>query len=112
VDGGTVNPLTVNPLIGKGVGCIVAILTRPLGCDPEPPGFLERILFWRYFQNHTWMLRKIWEAGQACNDQVLFLEELSRNDPPEALVIAPDTVLPARMITRDKRKINRTVDLG
>jgi len=58
------------------------------------------------------MMEKLWEAAQAYNEQVLFLERLARYEPPRAFIISPDEMLPARLITRDRKKINRTVDLG
>jgi predicted patatin/cPLA2 family phospholipase len=78
----------------------------------ESPTFLERSLFWRYFRTYDWMLEKLWEGAQAYNDHVAFLEKMAAADPPRAFIIAPDQMPPARFITRDRKKINRTIDMG
>jgi len=112
LDGGTVDPLPVKALLRQGVDRIVAVLTKPLDCEMEFPTFLERSLFWRYFRTYDWMLEKLWEAAQAYNDQISLLEKMAGADPPRAFIIAPDRMPPARFITRDHRKINRTIDMG
>jgi hypothetical protein len=58
------------------------------------------------------MLEKLWEAAHAYNEQVSFLEHLAREEPPGALIISPDKMPPAKMITRDRKKINQTINLG
>jgi len=112
IDGGTVNPLPVYKLIGLGAERLVAILSRPVGCEFDPPSLLGRALFWWYFQKHAWILDKLEEAGRAYEDQVLYLAECAAQSPAEALVIAPDSMPPARLVTRSRRKINRAVDMG
>lgn len=112
LDGGTVDPLPARALMERGVDRIVAVLTKPLDCEMEFPNFLERSLFWRYFRTYDWMLEKLWEAAQAYNDQISLLEKLAGAAPPRAFIIAPDRMPPARFITRDRKKINRTIDMG
>jgi predicted patatin/cPLA2 family phospholipase len=112
LDGGTVNPLPAKLICHKKTEKIVAILSKPLDCESEPPSFLERALFWRYFQRYDWMLEKLWVAGQAYNEEVSFLEQLAQETPPKALIICPTKTPPARFITRDRKKINRTIDMG
>ena len=58
------------------------------------------------------MLERLWEAAQAYNEQVSLLESMAQMEPPEAFILCPDSMRPARFITRDKHKINRTIDLG
>jgi len=99
-------------LIDHHVDRILAILSKPLDCENEPPTFVERTLFWRYFQRHEWMLEKLWESVQLYNEQVSLLEIMSKRKPPEAFILFPDRMPPAKFITRDKRKINRTIDMG
>jgi len=112
MDGGAVNPLPASLVFdGDGVRTL-AILTKPLDCDSEPPLMLERALFWRYFRRHEWMMEALWEAVQAYGEEVSRLEKLARFSPPRALILAPDRTPPARFITRDKRKVNRTIDMG
>lgn len=112
VDGGTVDPLPVTSLLNKKMHKVIAILTKPIDCESEPPNFLERAVMWRYLQKYDWLWQKLWESAHAYNEQVLLLEQLAQERPAQALIICPDTTLPARFITRDRRKINRTIDLG
>lgn len=112
VDGGTTNPLPVKALIDQNMDKIFAILSKPIDCEGEPPTLLERTLFWRYFHRYDWMLEKLWEAAQAYNEQVSLLESMAKKEPPQAFILCPDSMPPAKFITRDKNKINRTIDLG
>lgn len=112
LDGGTVAPLPVKALFEQGLDRVVAVLTKPLDCEMEFPTFLERSLFWRYFRTHDWMLEKLWEAAQAYNEQIAFLEHLAASHPPRAFILAPDRMPPAPFITRDRKKINQTIDMG
>ncbi len=112
VDGGTVNPLPVKSLLDKKMHRLIAILTKPLDCESEPPNFLERALIWRYLHRYDWLWEKLWEAAHAYNEQVLLLEQLAQDRPARAFIISPENTLPARFITRDRKKINRTIDLG
>jgi predicted patatin/cPLA2 family phospholipase len=112
VDGGTVNPLPVDDLMNGELEKVLAILSKPLDCEKEPPNFLERALFHRYFNRHDWMLDKLWEAAQAYNDQVSQLEKWAQEEPPKAFIISPDEMPPAKLVTRDHKKINLTVDMG
>lgn len=112
VDGGTVDPLPVTGLLDRGVSKVMAILSKPAACETEPPTLLERTLFWRYFHKHEWMLEKLREAGRAYEQAVLQLEHLARQEPARALILCPDKMPPAKFITRDRNKINRTIDLG
>jgi predicted patatin/cPLA2 family phospholipase len=112
VDGGTVDPLPVKILINHNIDKILAILSKPIDCEGEPPTLFERTLFWRYFHRYDWMLERLWEAAQAYNEQVSLLESMAQKDPPEAFILCPDRMPPVKFITRDKNKINRTIDLG
>jgi predicted patatin/cPLA2 family phospholipase len=112
LDGGTVNPLPAKSLYDKRPGKILAILSKPVDCEAEPPSFFERALFWRYFQRYDWMIDRLWEAGQAYNDEVAFLEELAAKTPAKAFIVCPSKTPPARFITRDRKKINQTIDMG
>ena len=112
VDGGTVNPLPASFLMNQAKTKILAVLTKPLGCEGEPPSIFERTLFWRYFHRHQWMLDKLWEAAQAYGEEVSRLEKLAEQSPPRAFIITPDRMPPAKFITRDRAKINRTIDMG
>ena len=112
LDGGTSNPLPVQTLIDQDIDKILALLSRPIDCDSEPPNLLERALFWRYFHRYDWMLERLWEAAQLYNEQVSLLEAMAGREPPRAFILCPDRMPPARFITRDKKKINRTIDMG
>lgn len=112
VDGGTVNPLPLQGLPNENVSRFLAILTKPTDCENEPPNFLERTLFWRYFKRHDWMLEKLWEAAQMYNSQVALLEQMAQEEPPRALILCPDKMLPVKFVTLDNKKLNRTIDLG
>jgi predicted patatin/cPLA2 family phospholipase len=112
VDAGTINPLPATFLLEQGVDKVLGILSRPLTCDSAPPSWLERTVFWRYFQKYDWMLGKLWEAGKTYKEEVFHLEQLAKEVPRRALIISPDRMPPALFITRDKKKINRTIDMG
>ena len=112
VDGGTVNPLPLQGLPNKDVSKFLAILTKPTDCENEPPNFLERALFWRYFKKHEWMLERLWEAAQLYNTQVSLLERMAQEEPPRALIICPDKMPPVKFVTLDNSRINHTIDLG
>jgi predicted patatin/cPLA2 family phospholipase len=90
----------------------LAVLSKPMDCENEPPNFLERALFWRYFKKHDWMLEKLWEAAQNYNSQVSLLEQMAQEKPSRALIICPDKMPPVKFVTLDNKKINRTIDLG
>ena len=91
---------------------IVAVLTKPVGCEGGPPTILERTLFWRYFHRHEWMLDRLWEAAQSYGQEVAQMETMAEESPHRALIIAPEKTPPAKFITRDRRKINRTINMG
>ena len=112
VDGGTVNSLPVDDLINGGVKKVLAILSKPLGCGREPPSFFERTLFRRYFNRHHWMLDKLWDAAKEYNEQVSRLEQWAQDTPPKAFIVSPDEMPPAKLVTRDRKKINLTIDMG
>lgn len=112
VDGGTVNPIPARALFRDQNIKILALLTKPLDCESEPLSLLERALFWRYFQRHEWMVEKLWEAAHAHGEEVAWLEKLAAQNPPRAFIVSPDRMPPARFITRDRRKINSTIDMG
>ena len=112
VDGGTLDPLPITGLFDRDVSKVMAILTKPTTCGTEPPTFLERTLFWRYFHRHDWMIEKLCEAARAYEQSVARLEQLAQEEPARAFVIYPDKMPPAKFITRDREKINRTIDLG
>lgn len=112
VDGATVNPLPLRGLPDQKTLKVVAVLSKPLDRENEPPNFLGRALFWRYFQKHEWMLEKLWEATQIYNSQVALLEQMAREKPPRALIVCPEKMPPVKFVTLDNKKINRTVDLG
>lgn len=112
VDAGTVNPLPVGALLERNIDGVIGILSRPLHSENETMSWFERVLFWRYFQKYDWMLEKLWEAAETYREEVLRLEQLAAEHPPHALIIRPDKMPPASFITRDKKKINRTIDMG
>lgn len=112
VDGATVNPLPLSGLPKERALRVVAILSKPMDCEDEPPNFLGRALFWRYFKKHDWMLEKLWEAAQIYNSQVSLLEEMALEKPSRALIISPVKMPPVKFVTLDNKKINKTIDLG
>jgi len=113
VDGGTISPLPVNECSKmRNMRKIVAILSQPVDCEKDPPSLLERALFWRYFHRHEWMLKMLWKAADCYNENILLLESLAKQSPPRAFIVCPDTMPPANFITRDRKKINKSIDLG
>ncbi len=112
VDGGTVDLFPVEYLIRMGCRRIMAVLSTPLNCRQESLSLLEKTLFWRYFQKYDWIPKKFQEASRKYNEQVAILERMAVESPSRALIIHPDRMPPAKFITRDHRKINRTIDLG
>ncbi|MDZ7696218.1 MAG: hypothetical protein U5R49_04555 [Deltaproteobacteria bacterium] len=112
VDGGAVNPFPAGYFLNKGVNRVMAILSTPLNYRHDIPSLFERTLFHRYFQRNKWMLQRLREAARDCNEQIGMLRQMAREKPPRALILYPDEMPPARFITRDQRKINRTIDMG
>jgi len=112
VDGGMANPLPVRGFIDQATDRVVAVLSKPIDCESDPPTFLERTLFWRYFKKYDWMIERLFEAAQIYADEVNYLEMLTQQTPPRSLIISPDRMPPAKFITRDRTKINRTIDMG
>ncbi len=112
VDGATVDPLPLSGLPHEKALRIVAILSKPMDCEDEPPNFLGRALFWRYFKKYDWMLEKLWEAAQNYNSHISLLEQMAREKPARALIICPDKMPPVKFVTLDNKKINQTIDLG
>ena len=112
LDGGTLNPLPVQSVLDQTKDEVVAILSKPLDCETNPPSFLERALFWRYLKSYDWMIDRLWDAAHLYNEEVFFLEMLSQKRPARAFIICPDNIPPAKFLTRDWKKINRTIDLG
>ncbi|MBW1781879.1 MAG: hypothetical protein JRL30_14200 [Deltaproteobacteria bacterium] len=112
VDGGTAHPLPVQAMLTHSSDRVVAILSKPTDCESDPPTLLERTLFWRYFKKYDWMMDKLCEAAHAYREEVSFLEALTRQRPPRAYIISPERMPPVKFISRDRTKINRTIDLG
>jgi len=112
VDGGMAHPLPVRAMLRQGFDRALVILSKPFDSVCYPNNLLERALFWRYFRKYDWMTAKICEAGRAYTEELSFLRALIAQDPHGALVISPKTMPPARFITRDRNKINRTIDMG
>jgi predicted patatin/cPLA2 family phospholipase len=112
VDGGTVNPLPLFAINTKKPNRVFAILSKPVESKHEPITWFERSLFWRYFNKYEWMLEKQYESADAYNEQVSHLRELADEEPPRGFIVCPEKMPPAKLITRDRRKINRTIDLG
>jgi len=112
VDGGTAHPLPVKVLLKASTDSVVAVLSKPIDCESDPPTLLERTLFWRYFRKYEWMVDKLFDAAQAYGDEVSFLEVLAEKNPPRACIISPARMPPAKFITRDHKKINQTINMG
>jgi predicted patatin/cPLA2 family phospholipase len=112
VDGGTAHPLPVRAILKKRSDRVVAILSKPLDCGSDPPNRVERTLFWRYFRKYDWMIGKLCEAARAYTEEISYLQGLTAQDPPGALIISPERMPPVKFITRDRAKINQTIDMG
>ncbi len=111
LDGGAVHPL---PFLGglDPDDRILAILSKPEGAEIHLVGFWGKLLFRRYFRHHDWMEEKLALAERHYQEHVAFLEQEARGDPPRAVVIHPENPTPAGFLTRNARKLNRTIDLG
>jgi predicted patatin/cPLA2 family phospholipase len=112
MDGGTVNSLPLGNVINGEVKKVLAILSKPRDAEREPVKFIEKTLFMRYFSRHDWILDKLEEAARIYNEHVMCLEEMAREDSPRVLINAPDKMPPAKLVTRNHKKINLTVDMG
>jgi predicted patatin/cPLA2 family phospholipase len=111
-DGGAVDPLPVRRFSEIGASRFLAVLSRPLQATCEPPGLLERVLLWRYFSRHDWILNTLLDSAKRYNEQTARLAFMSHGSDPKAMVLCPERLPPAGFITRDRRKINRTIDQG
>lgn len=112
VDAGAVNPIPLHEVFDGEVDRVLAVLTRPPACRDEPLSLWKKALFWRYFQRYPWMLESLQAAVEIYNERVAQLVSLTRENPARALIICPDRMPPAKFVTRDKEKINETIDLG
>lgn len=112
MDGGITHLLPIHFLIEQKVKKIVAILSTPLEYKYHPLNLIERILLWRYFRRNQWVLKKLRETSQVYEKEKSLLKQLAGKDPPQALIISPKEMPPARFITRNRKKINQTIDLG
>jgi len=115
MDGGIANPLPLMPLrrrLRKDRSRVLTILSKPPRQAENEPTRLERMIFWRYFQTHSWVARCLENTLSLYTKQVGFLKKRMRLRPPQALVLHPQKMPPAGFITRDRRKINQTIDAG
>lgn len=113
LDGGVANPLPARWIFRHGGGRrIVAVLSKPPRSGLYQPTTLQRMLFRRYFKENEWLVRKLREAYQTYHEELDFLERLANEKPPRAMLVYPEERPPVRFISRDGRKINRTIDLG
>jgi predicted patatin/cPLA2 family phospholipase len=112
MDGGTVNLLPAHLLWNEKVDRIMAILSTPFDYDYKPLNLLERVLLWRYFRRYEWILGNLWQSAYVYDKEKSLLKQLAEREPPRAFIIYPDIIPPAKFITRDRKKINRTIDLG
>lgn len=115
MDGGIANPLPLMPLrqrLRQNRTRILAILSKPPQQGEYEPTPLERLLFWRYFQKHSWVNRCLKKTLPLYTQQVGLLKKRMRRYPPRALVIHPRRMPPAEFITRNNQKINQTIDAG
>lgn len=111
-DGGITQLLPIHFLLDKKVDQIVAVLSTPLDDPYQPLNVIEKMLLYRYVKTNKWILKKLWETSQAYRESKAILKRLGQQDPPKTFIIAPDRMPPARFLTRNREKINRTIDLG
>jgi predicted patatin/cPLA2 family phospholipase len=115
MDGGIANPLPLLPLnrrLRKNGIRVLAILSKPPRQGEYEPTLLERLIFRRYFQKHPWVIRCLQKTLPLYTQQVRHLKKRMRSQPPKAMVIHPRQMPPAEFITRNRRKINQTIDSG
>jgi predicted patatin/cPLA2 family phospholipase len=112
MDGGIANLLPVHLLLERKVDKIIAILSTPIDDKYKPLNLLERTLLSRYFRRNPWILRRLWEAARTYEEERTLLKELAKQEPPRAFIIYPDKMPPVRFITRNRKKVNQTIDLG
>ncbi len=112
VDGGLVNFLPLDQLNRFPVDRILVFLTRPLGTGHLLPGFLEKGLFYRFFAKNDWMFDRLQETEQNYTQTVSTLQNRCEQQPDRVMIIAPEKRLPVRFISRNQKRINRTIDIG
>lgn len=112
VDGGLVDFLPFDRLNRFPVDRFLVFVTRPLGTGHLLPGFLEKGLFYRFFARNHWMFDKLQETEQCYLQTVRALQDRCEQQPDKVMIIAPEKRLPVRFISRNQRRINRTVDIG
>ncbi|MCF8106184.1 MAG: hypothetical protein K9K64_11930 [Desulfohalobiaceae bacterium] len=112
VDGGLINFLPLDRLLRFPVDRVLVFLTRPLGTGHMLPGFLEKGLFYRFFAKNEWMFAKLQETEQNYTQTVSTLQTHCEQQPDRVMIIAPEKRLPVRFISRNKKRINRTIDIG
>ncbi|MCF8038851.1 MAG: hypothetical protein K9K79_06000 [Desulfohalobiaceae bacterium] len=112
VDGGLINFLPLDQLVRLPVDRILVFLTRPLGAEHFLPGLLEKGLFYRFFAKNDWMFEQLQETEQNYAQTVRMLQAQCEQQPDRVKIIAPENRLPVRFISRNKKRINRTIDIG
>jgi predicted patatin/cPLA2 family phospholipase len=112
LDGGIANPLPVRPLLKYRGIRILGILSKPLNEGHYPTNFLERVFFWRYFRKHDWVTRCLKKSTKVYTDQVALIEEYRGLEPPAAFIIKPEKMPAADFVTRNRDKVNLTIDTG
>jgi predicted patatin/cPLA2 family phospholipase len=112
LDGGIANPLPVRPLLKYRDIRFLGILSKPSHEGHYPTNFLERVFFWRYFRKHDWVTRCLKKSTQVYADQVALLEKYRDVEPPAAFIIEPEKMPAADFVTRNRDKVNLTIDAG
>jgi len=112
IDGGTADLLPVTYLRSFKVDKLLIILSKPPGYHGGLVNIWGKIIFRRYFCRYDWMLTTIADAEKAYSKKVSSLLKTDSADRLRAFVIFPDKMPPAKSITRNGDKINRTLDLG
>jgi predicted patatin/cPLA2 family phospholipase len=112
VDGGTADLLPVKYLWNLKIEKLLIILSKPIGYNGGLVNIWGKILFRRYFCRYDWMLNTIAKAEKAYSQGVSSLLKLAADNPFRVFIICPDTMPPAKSVTRNADKINQTLDLG
>lgn len=112
VDGGIADPVPITKALELGADRLLVILTAPPGIQYRKPGFIERTAARRYFRDNPAVSDICCSRNDPLAACLAQLQKLQTEAPDTVLVVRPQKTTPARRITRNRRKIVRTLNMG
>lgn len=112
IDGGVVDPVPIGKALELGGDRFLVIMTVPPDIVFRKASFLERTAAKRYFEDNPELSDICTSRNDPLETCITQLEKLKKEAPEDVLVIRPEKTLPARRITRNRRKVVNTLKIG